>query len=105
MIKALLARYRTWRDDTIPASGPVPPLRSSTSIRADIASDPARGSPVAPSRALLITQCPDPLMWYAGKVGKHVPYCGTWPEGYKSREDAGYLNIVKFEDAMIVHLS
>ena len=51
---------------------------------------------------LLIKQCKDPQMWYAGKVGKHVPYLGVWPEAYKSREDAGYVNIVKFEDADIV---
>lgn len=52
---------------------------------------------------LLITQCPDHLMWYASKVGEKVPYLGTWPhEGYKSREPAGHVNIVKFDDATIV---
>lgn len=51
---------------------------------------------------LRITQCPDPLMWYADKVGKNVPYCGQWPEAYKSREDAGYINMVKFEDAEVI---
>lgn len=53
---------------------------------------------------IFIRQCPDSSMWYANKIGQHVTYCGTWPEGYKSYEDAGYLNIVKFEDAQIVHL-
>jgi len=43
-------------------------------------------------------------MWYAEKVGMYVPYCGTWPEGYKSREGTGYSNIVRFEDARIIHL-
>ena len=51
---------------------------------------------------LLIKRCPDRMMWYRDKVGQTVPYEGKWPEGYKSREDAGYLNIVKFEDAEVV---
>lgn len=49
-----------------------------------------------------ITKCRDPLMWYAGLVGELVPYCGRWPEAYKSREPAGYINRVEFEDAEIV---
>ena len=40
--------------------------------------------------------------WYAGLLGKLVPYGGKWREGYKSREPAGYINIVYFDDAMIV---
>lgn len=51
---------------------------------------------------LLIKRCPDSQMWYRDKVGQTVPYEGKWPEGYKSREDAGYLNIVKFDDAEVV---
>ena len=51
---------------------------------------------------LLIKRCPDSQMWYRDKVGQTVPYEGKWPEGYKSREDAGYLNIVRFEDAEVV---
>ncbi len=51
---------------------------------------------------LLIKQCPDRMMWYRDKVGQTVPHVGKWPEGYKSREDEGYLNIVKFEDAEVV---
>ena len=52
---------------------------------------------------LKITKCNDPLMWYAGMVGQYVPYLGEWRgEGYKSREPAGFLNIVRFEDAEIV---
>lgn len=51
---------------------------------------------------LLIVKCSDSQMWYRNKVGMHVSYDGKWPEGYKSREDAGHINIVKFEDAEIV---
>lgn len=51
---------------------------------------------------LQITQCKDPLMWYADKVGQLVPMLGAWAEGYKSKEPAGYINIVRFEDARIV---
>ena len=53
-------------------------------------------------KQLLIKQCPDGMMWYRDKVGRTVPYEGRWPEGFKSREDAGYINIVRFEDAEIV---
>lgn len=51
---------------------------------------------------LLIKQCPDKSMWYANKINQLLPYCGKWPEGFKSREEAGHINIVKFEDAVIV---
>lgn len=52
---------------------------------------------------LLITKCSDPQMWYAGKVGQEVPYLGSWPgEGYRSREDSGFVNLVKFTDARVV---
>lgn len=48
---------------------------------------------------LHIHRCSDPHMWYAGLVGQTVPYLGTWSDGYKSREPAGCINIVRFEDA------
>lgn len=54
---------------------------------------------------LRITQCRDPLMWYAELVGELVPYCGKWREAYKSLEPAGYLNRVEFDDAEIVTLT
>ena len=54
-------------------------------------------------KRLLITQCPDPLMWYADKVGCRVPYLGEKYGTYTSREDAGWINIVKMEDAIIVN--
>lgn len=53
---------------------------------------------------LRITQCRDTLMWYSGLVGELVPYCGQWPEAYKSLEPAGYINRVDFADAEIVEL-
>ena len=51
---------------------------------------------------LLIRQCPDPLMWYAGKIGKLVPLIRIDTDFYISREPNGYSNIVKKEDAEIV---
>lgn len=53
---------------------------------------------------LKIIRCRDPLMWYAGMVGSLVPYCGEWPEAYKSREPAGYTNRVEFSDAELVSI-
>ena len=53
---------------------------------------------------LRITGAKDPMMWYADLIGELVPYCGRWPEAYKSREPAGYLNRVEFADAEIVTL-
>jgi hypothetical protein len=50
-------------------------------------------------KLLRITGCTDPSMWYADKVGQLVPHEGEWPEGYKSREPAGHINVVRFEDA------
>lgn len=42
------------------------------------------------------------MMWYAKLVGQLVPYHGKWEgEGYKSVDNGGYTNIVKFEDATI----
>ena len=105
MIKALLARYHAWRSDTLPESGAVPPLHQKPAPRPDIALPRERSFWDQRKVVLRINQCPDPFMWYAGKVGGYVPYYGAWPEGYKSREDTGYLNIVKFEDAKIIHVS
>lgn len=52
-------------------------------------------------RQLRITQCPNPFMWYADKVGQLVPclrICGD----YLSREDSGRVNIVRKGDAEVV---
>lgn len=62
--------------------------------------------PTAPVHdILLIVACSDPMMWYANKVGHYVPYLGEWVDGYKSREPAGYINIVKKADAIIVQVA
>ena len=54
---------------------------------------------------LEITGCSRPGMWYADKVGQRVPYEGKWPEGFFSREPAGYANLVLFEDAKVVDVA
>lgn len=57
----------------------------------------------APKKVLLVKKVSRGGLWYADKVGEHVPFLGIWPgEGYKSREPAGYINIVYFPDADIV---
>ena len=53
-------------------------------------------------RLLKITQCRDPLMWYSGKIGQTVPLLREYEDVYISREDAGYANIVRKEDAVVV---
>lgn len=42
------------------------------------------------------------MMWYENKIGQTVDYIRSIPEGYLSREDDGYTNIVLKEDAEIV---
>ncbi len=92
----------------------VPPVRSIPMPRPDIASTPRRPlrngtgviilkvEPVIENKLwLYIYRCPDPSMWYADKIDQYVPYEGTWPEGYRSRDSGGYINIVKFDDASI----
>lgn len=53
-------------------------------------------------KKLKITNCSDPLMWYRDKVGQTVPYLFKISEGYMSREDAGFTNIVLKNDAEII---
>ena len=55
-------------------------------------------------KMIKIVRCTDPMLWYADKVGELVPFLGTWPEAFKSKEDAGYVNIVKFEDGVVVDI-
>lgn len=51
-----------------------------------------------------ITGCSDSLFWYRNKVGTIVPYvCDTREGEWMSREDAGYLNIVKYKDGELVY--
>lgn len=47
-----------------------------------------------------IVRCPDPLMWYADKVGREVIVERIDSSGLWSREDSGYINIIKFEDVL-----
>lgn len=51
---------------------------------------------------IVITRCPDSLMWYAGKVGHIVPLVRDLPSdgSYLSREPSGLTNIVRHEDAI-----
>jgi hypothetical protein len=51
---------------------------------------------------LRITGCRDPLMWYANQIGETVECEGQWPEGWISREPAGHINVVRFEDAELI---
>ena len=41
-------------------------------------------------------------MWYRDKVGQTVPFLNKIHEGYLSREDSGYTNIVLKQDAEII---
>ena len=51
---------------------------------------------------LKIIKCSDGMRWYASKVGELVPYLGDSMGAYKSREDAGYINFVHYEDAEVI---
>ena len=53
-------------------------------------------------KRLLIIQCPDPLMWYADKIGQTVPYLGSKYGTHTSREDSGFINIVKESDSEMI---
>lgn len=53
-------------------------------------------------KALQIIQCSDSLMWYRDLVGAIVPYRYTSLDTHMSAEPAGYANIVKIVDAMII---
>lgn len=56
-------------------------------------------------KALRITACRDRSWWYAGLVGKLVPLLAVIPEGYLSREPAGYSNVVKACEAEVVEVA
>lgn len=53
-------------------------------------------------KALQITDYSDPLMWYREMVGKYVPYRSEEPDVFWSREPAGYTNVVRKSDAVVV---
>jgi hypothetical protein len=56
-------------------------------------------------RALKIIKCSDPLMWYQSKVGETVQLVREYVDCYMSREPAGYLNVVRLQDAEVVEIS
>lgn len=53
-------------------------------------------------KKLKTINCSDPLMWYRDKVGQIVPFLFKISEGYMSREDAGFANIVLEKAAEII---
>ena len=55
-------------------------------------------------KRLLIKQCPDGMRWYRGLIGQTVPFLRDVGDEYKSREPAGYINFVQYEDAEIVEV-
>jgi hypothetical protein len=55
-------------------------------------------------KALKIIRCSDSLMWYCNKVGETVQLVREYEDCYMSREPAGYLNVVRLEDAEIVEI-
>lgn len=55
-------------------------------------------------RVLKIIGCSDSLMWYRNKVGDTVDFLGEDDQYYWSREPAGYRNIVKKRDGLIMEI-
>jgi hypothetical protein len=53
---------------------------------------------------LLITSCEDSMMWYSSRIGEYVPYLGEYPEAFKSIDNSGYTNVVRFDDAVLVEI-
>jgi len=51
---------------------------------------------------LKIVDCHDSLMWYAKHIGECFPFVRMVEEGFMSREPAGYLNIVRYYDAILL---
>ena len=56
-------------------------------------------------KALKIIRCSDPLMWYSDKVGETVQLVREYEDCFMSREPAGYLNIVRLNDAEVIEIS
>jgi len=56
-------------------------------------------------KALRLLNCSDPMMWYRDKVGDVVAFVREYEDCYMSREPAGYLNIVKKQDAELIEFS
>lgn len=42
------------------------------------------------------------MRWYRDLIGQTVPFLGDVGTEYKSREPAGFVNFVQYEDAEII---
>ncbi len=56
-------------------------------------------------KKLLIIGCSDGMMWYANKIGHEITFLREESDCYLAREDAGFVNIVKKQDATILNNS
>lgn len=54
-------------------------------------------------KKLKILSCSRANAWYKDKIGQTVPYLGDTGTEYKSREEAGYVNFIRYCDAEIVN--
>ena len=55
---------------------------------------------------VIITNCTDRMMWYAGFVGDHIKLIkphNSDPTYYWATDSSGYTNIILKEDAKLVH--
>jgi len=96
---------------TTPDECPTPPTSGTAPVLAVLytgtsSSDISLVSPVPSNKALLITGCSDPMMWYAKMIGSIVPLDGhdVLEKHYWSREVAGFRNVVLCADAEIVQV-
>ena len=48
----------------------------------------------------IITNCSDPMMWYANQIGKEISVFKDGSE-YLTRDNGGFVNIVKSSDIQI----
>lgn len=78
----------------------VPEILRAARHSSDLTDEP----PVTAKYELLIETCTDPMLWYSSLIGQRVPYLGSWniEKCYKSREPAGYTNIIHWKDARMV---
>ena len=53
-------------------------------------------------KQLKIIKCNDPSMWYYNKIGETVPLLNEFENEYLSREEAGFTNIVKKSDCVVI---
>lgn len=56
-------------------------------------------------KQIRIIKCSDRLLWYNNLVGQIVPFLREYDDCFMSREPAGYANIVRKEDALIIENS